>query len=69
VGGGPTTGGFGGGDVPYQVLERWQPPTVSQTVIVIKMGSGAKANFEGLDKVPEIFQAKSVAADIRAKMQ
>jgi len=68
VGGGPTTGGFGGGDVPYQVLERWQAPVVPQTVIVIKMGSGGKASFEGLDKVPDIFQAKSVAADIRSKM-
>lgn len=66
--GGPSTGGFGGGDVPYQVIERWRPPTVPQTVIVIQMGKGSQASFEGLDKAPEIFSAKSVAADIRGKM-
>jgi hypothetical protein len=66
--GGASTGGFGGGDVPYQVIERWKPPTVPQTVIVIQMGKGSQASFEGLDKAPEIFSAKSVAADIRGKM-
>lgn len=67
--GGPSTGGFGGGDVPYQVLERWTPPKVHQTVIVIQMGKGAKADFEGLDRTPEIFAARSVAAEIRGKMK
>jgi len=67
VGGGPSTGGFGGGDVPYQVLERWDG-LVPQIVIVIKMGSGSKASFDGFEKVPEIFSAKSIAADIRAKI-
>ena len=68
VPGGPTTGGFGGGDVPYQVLERWRPSTVNQSTIIIQMGSGKEANFEGLATTPEIFAAKDVAARIRAKM-
>lgn len=67
--GGPSTGGFGGGDVPYQVLERWEPPKVFQTVIVIQMGKGDKAEFPGMAKAPEIFPAQSVAAEIRTKMQ
>jgi hypothetical protein len=66
--GGPSTGGFGGGDVPYQVLERWEPPKVFQTVIVIQMGKGDQAEFPGLEKPPEILPAQSVAAEIRAKM-
>lgn len=68
VRGGPSTGGFGGGDVPYQVLERWQPPTVPQTILVIQMGSGDQASFEGLKKTPEIFGARTVAEEIRGKM-
>ncbi len=68
TGGGATAGGFGGGAPPTQVLERWTPPTVPQTVIVIQMGSGEQAKFPGLDKAPEIFSAKTVASDIRAKM-
>lgn len=67
--GGPSTGGFGGGDVPYQVIERWEPPKVFQTVIVIQMGKGDKAEFPGVDKAPEIFLAETVAAEIRAKMK
>ncbi len=67
--GGPSTGGFGGGDVPYQVLERWTPPTVPQTVIVIQMGKGDEASFDGLDKEPEIFGARTVADEIRGKMK
>ena len=67
--GGPSTGGFGGGDVPYQVLERWTPPTVHQTVIVIQMGKDTQATFPGLDKPPEIFPAKSTAAEIRGRMK
>jgi hypothetical protein len=66
--GGPSTGGFGGGDVPYQVLERWEPPKVFQTVIVIQMGKGDKAEFPGVTKAPEIFPAQTVASEIRAKM-
>jgi hypothetical protein len=68
VSGGPSTGGFGGGDVPYQVVERWKPPTVFQTVMIIQMGSGEQAAFEGLERAPEIFGAKAVADEIRAKM-
>ncbi len=68
TGGGATAGGFGGGAPPTQVLERWTPPTVPQTVIVIQMGSGEQAKFPGLDKAPEIFSAKTVASEIRAKM-
>lgn len=67
--GGPSTGGFGGGDVPYQVLERWQPAKVPQTILEIQMGSGDKAEFKGLSKAPEIFDAKKVSSEIRAKMQ
>jgi hypothetical protein len=66
--GGPSTGGFGGGDVPYQVLERWEPPKVFQTVIVIQMGKGDKAEFPGVQTKPEIFPAQTVASEIRAKM-
>jgi hypothetical protein len=66
--GGASTGGFGGGAPPPQVMERWTPPRVPQTVIVIQMGSGEKASFPGLEKAPEIFSAKTTAADIRAKM-
>jgi hypothetical protein len=69
TGGGATAGGFGGGAPPNQVLERWTPPKVPQTVIVIQMGSGEKAEFAGLDKAPEIFSAKTTADDIRAKMK
>lgn len=67
VPGGPSTGGFGGGDVPYQVLERWTPPTVNQTTLLIQMGSGTQASFEGLETTPEIFSARSLADRIRAK--
>lgn len=66
--GGPSTGGFGGGDVPYQVLERWTPPKVHQTVLIIQMGKGSEAKFTGVTKAPEIFDAKTVAEGIRAKM-
>jgi hypothetical protein len=69
TGGSATAGGFGGGAPPTQVLERWTPPMVPQTVIVIQMGSGEQAKFAGLDKAPEIFSAKTVASDIRAKMK
>jgi hypothetical protein len=68
VPGGPTTGGFGGGDVPYQVLERWTPPTVKQTTLIVQMGSGNQASFEGLESVPQIYSAQEVATQIRAKM-
>jgi hypothetical protein len=68
VPGGPSTGGFGGGDVPYQVIERWTPPTVHQTAIVIQMGSGTEVSLDGLEKAPEIFSARAVADGIRAKM-
>lgn len=68
VPGGPTTGGFGGGDVPYQVIERWRPQTVNQTTLLVQMGSGTDANFEGLEAAPEIFSAREVADRIRAKM-
>jgi hypothetical protein len=69
TGGGATAGGFGGGAPPTQVLERWTPPKVPQTAIVIQMGSGEKAAFPGLSEAPEIFPAKSTADDIRAKMK
>jgi len=67
--GGASTGGFGGGAPPTSVTERWTPPRVPQTIIVIQMGTGDQAKFPGLDKAPEIFAAKTVAQDIRAKMK
>jgi hypothetical protein len=67
--GGPSTGGFGGGDVPYQVLERWTPPKVFQTALVIRMGKGDNASFPGVQKAPEIFGAEATEAEIRAKME
>ncbi len=67
VPGGPSIGGFGGGDIPYQVIERWTPQTVHQTTIVIQMGSGKQASFPGLATTPEIYSARAVAAEIRAK--
>jgi hypothetical protein len=69
TGGSATAGGFGGGAPPTQVLERWTPPKVLQTVIVIQMGTGENASFAGVDKAPEIFSAQTTASDIRAKMK
>lgn len=66
--GGASTGGFGGGAPPTAVMERWTPPSVPQTVFVIQMGKGEDAAFPGLKKAPEIFSAKTTAAEIRAKM-
>jgi len=66
--GGASTGGFGGGAPPTQVTERWVPPMVLQTVLVIQMGKGDDAKFPGLKKAPEIFSAKTTAEEIRAKM-
>lgn len=59
---------FGGTPVPNAVLERWKPAGVFQTVLIIQMGSGDKAAFEGLVKSPQIFSARDVSAEIRAKM-
>jgi hypothetical protein len=67
--GGASTGGFGGGAPPVQLTERWQPPKVFQTIIVIQMGTGEKAAFPGVTQAPEIFAAKTVASEIRGKMQ
>lgn len=65
---GPTTGGFGGGDVPYQVMERWTPPQGYQTTLIIQMGSGDEASFPGATSAPKIFPAEETAAGIREKM-
>jgi hypothetical protein len=51
------TGTFGGEAVPNNVLERWQPRRVRQTILVIELGTGDKASFPGLDHQPEIFPA------------
>jgi hypothetical protein len=67
--GGASTGGFGGGAPPTGVVERWTPPSVPQTVLIIQMGKGEKASFAGVEKAPEIFSAKTVAADIRSTMK
>lgn len=69
VPGGPSIGGFGGGDVPYQVIEKWTPRTVYQTAMLIQLGSGNKASFEGLDKAPEIYSARAVADEIRGRRE
>ena len=66
---GPSTGGYGGGDVPPSVLERWRPKTVVQAVLIIQMGKGDEANFAGLSKQPEIFDAKSTSEEIRAGLK
>jgi hypothetical protein len=65
---GPTTGGFGGGDVNPNVLEHWQPKKVPQAVLIIQMGKGDQANFPGLTKQPEIFDAKSTVDELRAEI-
>ncbi len=64
---GPTTGGFGGGDVPYQVLERWRPSQSAQTTVVIQMGSGDQASFPRLTTQPTIYAATDVIEQIRGK--
>ncbi|ESQ89415.1 hypothetical protein ABAC460_12960 [Asticcacaulis sp. AC460] len=66
---GPSTGGFGGGDVPPSVLERWKPKKVVQAALIIQMGSGDEAKFEGVKKQPDIFEAKSTVEEIRSTMK
>jgi hypothetical protein len=68
VPGGPSTGGFGGGDVPYQVIERWTPPTVHQTTILVQMSSGQEVSFGDVESAPEIYSAQAVVDQIRGKM-
>lgn len=68
VPGGPSIGGFGGGDVPYQVIERWNGREAHRSILVIQMGKGSKASFEGLEKAPEIYSAEAISREIRAKM-
>ncbi len=51
------TGTFGGAAVPNDVLERWQPRKVRQTILLIELGSGDNKEFPGLDHPPEIFPA------------
>ena len=66
---GPNLGGFGGGgDVPYQVLERWNAPIVTQTVLIIQTGSGDEASFAGVTSQPDILSAQTTRDEIRAKM-
>lgn len=69
VGGGGTFGGFGGGDVPYQAMERWRPVNVHQTIMIIQVGSGDGASFPGAISQPEIFDAKATVDEIRATMK
>jgi len=66
---GPSTGGYGGGDVPPAVLERWKPRKVVQALLVIQMGKGDNASFPGVTTQPEIFDAKTTAEEIRATMK
>jgi hypothetical protein len=63
------SGGYGGGDVPQNVLEKWRPKTSVQAVLIIQMGNGDEANFEGATKQPDIFEAKSTAEELRASMK
>lgn len=58
-------GGWGGGAPPAQVLERWKPDDVAQTIMIIQVGSGDDARFPGLTTTPEIFDAKSTTEEIR----
>jgi hypothetical protein len=48
---------FGGEMVPMSVLERWQPRQARQTVLVIQLGSGDSAEFQGVTQQPQIFPA------------
>lgn len=66
---GASSGGFGGGDVPPAVLERWKPKKVVQAALIIQMGNGDDAKFEGVKKQPEIFAAKATAEELRASMK
>jgi hypothetical protein len=63
---GPSTGGFGGGAAPPGMMERWQPKKVPQAVLIIQMGNGDQAKFDGLTKQPEIFDAKATVAELTA---
>ena len=65
---GANIGGFGGGDVPYQVLERWNGKTVNQSVLIIQMGSGDNASFPGVTGTPTIMSAAKVREEILASM-
>ncbi|MET3825246.1 hypothetical protein ABIC16_000939 [Sphingomonas sp. PvP055] len=64
---GPSTGGFGGGDVPYQMLERWQPRQVNQTVLLVQMAADRETLLRGQTNPPQIFAAKDVIAEITPK--
>jgi hypothetical protein len=55
-------GGFGSAQVPSNMLERWQPRRVRQTILVVELGSGDEASFPGLDQQPQIFPAGEWAA-------
>ena len=48
---------FGGELVPTNVLERWRPRRVRQTILVIQLGSGDSATFPGVVEQPQIFPA------------
>ena len=66
---GANIGGFGGGgDVPYQVLERWRGKGVPQSVLIIQMGSGDNASFPGVTGTPTIMSAAKVREEILASM-
>lgn len=60
-------GTFGGASVPNDLLERWTPRKVRQTLLVIELGSGDNASFPGLGRQPEIFPATSAAPAAPAK--
>jgi hypothetical protein len=48
------------------MMERWQPKKVPQAVLIIQMGNGDQAKFDGVTKQPEIFDAKATIAELTA---
>lgn len=51
------SGTFGGAAVPNDVIEKWEPRRVRQTILIIELGSGDDRSFPGLDHAPQIFPA------------
>jgi len=62
---GPSTGGFGGGDVPTSALEQWRPQKVAQALLVIQIGKADASAPAGDGKPPQIFDTKSTLEGLR----
>ena len=54
--------------VPNSLMERWRGANLYQTVLIIQMGSGDNASFEGVVKSPQILPAAATAEAIRSKL-